>query len=366
MSVDYPRGFLFEIRDSGNQLKGYLFGVDHKADKASLLSLQNRKIQNAFRSAQVVFFENEKRYLEDIDRCSEQKGQTCFAANVKRLVESGSDFSRLTQFSGGPLDSELGITKPGVDFQLLAQSYEENKPVDSLEELAASDQSQVTQDIVQASFKNLKAFLNPELYEKLLRTSAHTSEINEAPIEQLVTRRNDAWRNGNVDEFIAVMHCLDSGIFLEALQLLDKVVMQFPTAPENMELYGFLIKEKNLPQELLEYTGLFDEAVRDADKNAEKDWIGYVRGYIVENPAFHGNKELAESAFKLFELMDICKMIAFQRNREVELVKRVDTMLRTMNKLQFYVLGTNHLVSSHNLTTLSLLKEKGWKIGQVL
>ncbi|PJD95667.1 MAG: hypothetical protein CK425_08165 [Parachlamydia sp.] len=60
--------------------------------------------------------------------------------------------------------------------------------------------------------------------------------------------------------------------------------------------------------------------------------------------------------------------IAFQRNRELDLAKKVHGILvsETDAGPQFFVFGNNHLVSQDNINLVSLLAAKGWQLKQII
>ncbi len=310
-----------------------------------------------------------------------------FSNKVKEMDNSSYDFSATTHFTPGPLDGPSGMTKPGVDFHFLAEALETNKAAVSMEEDGDSNQSKALLDdqIISIYKNNFTGLISdhPQHINKLLSivnatstdkpTSEEESTVKPALREEdklnilkaLVAKRNESWKLGKKQDFIAVMKELEGG-FLENLTLFDKFTLEI--ADDNngknydLALCNFIIKEKKLNkiEDLKNPLAIIHHAAIKANSIQNGEWIQNAHEDIKEN--LIGKEDLLDEMKTLFEIFDSLKSIAFQRNREINLSKKVDEFLNSSSTPQFFVFGTSHLASTHNLNLISMLEEKGWKI----
>ncbi len=206
---------------------------------------------------------------------------------------------------------------------------------------------------------NLFDYKPDDLYRLL--TYSDVSLPLDSSEKDLVLARNDAWDKGNIKSFKAAMNTLgqnyDKG-FIEANELFDEftknIILQRYDDYE-IALCEFIRDRKNLnlSNNIAEDLKVIKEAAFVAD-NSEGDWMETV----------HENIKNSE-VITLFEYFDKLKSIAFQRNRDMNLTNRVDQVLHSSSNPDFFLFGTNHLVSAHNFNFCSLLKEKGWTITQI-
>lgn len=369
MDSRLPSGFLFEIRDLDNSVKGYLFGADHRANERMLLSLKNEKIQTAFKNSVKLFVENVQKYQNGL---GDTEGPS-FQAKIFSLCHSDSDFTKITNMTGGPLDSKLGITKPGVDFHLLAEALEFEKPVDDMEGPDDSNQNLGLLDgKLLENYRNNLIKLQSKALDELLKYSG--IPVAEALSEEtLVLKRNKAWDKGNIEKFTSAMATLGQQFdkpFVEANELFDEFTKNI--VGQSYEDYEIALcefirnkKKLNLSQDISKDLNVIKNAILKAEKAAELDsgcdWMGIVHENIKKNSSSD-----AVDVISLFEYFDKLKAIAFQRNREINLINKVDQVLRqSISNPDFFLFGISHLVNDHNFNFRSLLKEKGWNIIQI-
>lgn len=392
IEMSRDNGFLFEVKNiKTDEVKGYFFGAPHIADKEMLLSLQNEKITKVFNQSKTLFVENAETYLTDFDKEKDQEKTTYknFSKKIKEMDNSGNDFSTMTHFPPGFLDGPSGMTKPGVDFHLLAEAFENNKKIISLEEDGDSNQSKALLDdqLIEKYRNNLIGLISdhPQHINKLLSvvkatstdkpTSEKESTVKPVLKEEdkinmlmaLVTKRNEFWKIGNKEDFISVMKELEEG-FHENLILFDKFTFEIADAQDkignnyDLALCNFIIKEKDL-KEIQNPLAIIHHAAIKANSTQNGDWMQNAHEDIKEN--LIGKEDILNDMKTLFDTFDSLKNIAFQRNREINLSIKVDEFLNFSSKPQFFVFGTSHLASTHNLNLISMLEEKGWKITQM-
>lgn len=306
-----PIGFLFEVTNARNEVKGYFYGSPHLADKEMSGALQNVKIQDVFKKSVKVQFENIKRYLNDISSTtglSRAELRACgkLSAVLLEIEASPQTFFSCETFGEAPLDEELGITRPGMDFHLLGEAYAQGKPVASLEDKKASWQETAREEDIPKFLEKLQNFFenDPQLIQLFLEgTKGEKSrEVDAEETKQLVQELQQAWKEGNSDKFVEISNKLP-GNFLENLKKFNALFLN-----------GKTLKDYS-PEE---------------------------------------TKSLLD--------------IAFQRSRELDLAKKVHDILvsETDAGPQFFVFGNNHLVSQDNINLVSLLAAKGWQIKQII
>jgi len=306
-----PIGFLLEVSNSKNEVKGYFYGSPHLAQKKMSGALQNEKIQDIFKKTAKCHFENIKNYLDDISATTglsrielREKGK--LSAALIEIENSPENFFSHTTFHDGRFDEELEITRPGMDFHLLGEAYLQGKTVTSLEDKKASLQDTATESDIPKFMKNLQRFFegDQEIIESFLEEikGGVDQNISDEEAKQLVKELQQAWKEGDTEKFLETLN-------------------KFP---------GDFVKHLNNFNELL----LSNKSLNDYNAEA----------------------------------VEFIPKIAFQRSREVDLARKVHEKLISEpagEAPQFFVFGINHLVSQDHISLVALLAAKGWQFKQI-
>lgn len=280
-------GFLFKVshQDNPDEIKGYLLGVEHSADKEILQQLENEKITSLFEKTMNFYFESTVRMVNDIEQfyheplhSKDELSQNQLEEYSKRIVYLSESLSAFAEFIGiNESDIELKKTLPGLDYQLLMKAFEERgmNSLHSLEPKNASKLSNADEKTIPQYLKNITDFFEDSIPQNFLKPVNPTIIEKNLNIPQILKNREEALKTSNLANF------------------------------------------------------LLEQAKLDGDFFTNKD---------EENPA-----------------------IAFQRNRELNLARKVDTLLKSSND-NLFVFGLSHLVSTDRINLLDLLKARGWII----